>query len=47
MIIFTYNEDIVNDKPVYWLGSTHCTKKDVEHESQIYEQLDAELTFNL
>jgi len=49
MIEFELDEDHSHDgaRAVYWLGLTHITGEDEEHIDEIYEQLDAELAFNL
>lgn len=49
MITFTFDTDTIKDRKrvVYWLGTTECVGKDAEHTAEIYEQLDAEIAFNL
>ncbi len=47
MIIFEFTDDISNGRVIYWLGGTICTGADKQHESEIYEQLDAELAFSI
>ncbi len=47
MILFELADDVVDGELIYWLGSTEVLGNDKEHQNQIYEQLDAELVFNL
>ncbi len=48
MIILELSEDLGSrNQVVYWLGTTSVTGKDEEHTDEIYQQLDAELIFNL
>ncbi len=53
MIVFEFDNETHNSdgtlKPrvMYWLGCTSITGADSRHEDEIYEQLDAELAYNL
>lgn len=49
MIIFDLESDttVSCDRVVYFLGTTEVVGKDRPHTSEIYEQLDAELAFNI
>lgn len=48
MIIFEFDTDTGDSRQViYWFGCTSITKEDKQHTDEIYEQLDAELAFNL
>jgi len=47
MIIFEFNDDSSENREVWWLGGTTVTGVDKPHVDEIYEQLDAELAFNL
>jgi len=47
MIVFEFESDTVDNQKLYFLGCTRCVGVDIENEKEIYEQLDAELAFNL
>ncbi len=46
MIIFEFDTEIVEgcDRILYWVGNMHVEGSDAEHENEIYEQLDAEVS---
>ncbi len=49
MIIFEFDTDIICDsgRITYWITCTSVTAEDKKHTEEIYEQLDAELGYNL
>ena len=47
MIIFEFDLDSGQNRDIYWIGVTEVTKEDQNHIDEIYEQLDAELAYNI
>lgn len=47
MVVFKMEEDEVDGETIWYLAWTSVNKEDKVHSNQIYEQLDAELVFNL
>lgn len=48
MIIFEFATDTGDSgRLTYWLGCTSVTAEDKKHIDEIYEQLEAELGYNL
>lgn len=43
MVIFEFEDDLDH----FYISTTNVVGKDKTHEFQIYEQLDAEMAFNL
>jgi hypothetical protein len=42
MIEFEFSSENAENRVAYWLGTTKCTREDAEHQTEIYEQLDAQ-----